>query len=221
MTIVDNARPVQADQNPAGSEVRARVHVPLKTPLGQWLKADVFSFRGLADHGEHLAIGLGDYTGSTEPLVRVHSECLTGDVLGSARCDCGPQLQEALTEIESAGGVLLYLRQEGRGIGLYNKIDTYVLQDQGMDTYEANEHLDLNADSRDYQVAADMLSALGITRIRLLTNNPEKVRQLQQCGVQVVERVSTGVFVTPYNRHYLQTKARKTHHAIEVPQHAG
>ncbi|WP_045298332.1 GTP cyclohydrolase II [Saccharothrix sp. ST-888] len=218
MTIVDDARPAEAQ---AASQVRARVHVPLKTPLGQWLKADVFSFRGLADDGEHLAIGLGDYANSAEPLVRVHSECLTGDVLGSARCDCGPQLQEALCEIEAAGGVLLYLRQEGRGIGLYNKIDTYVLQDKGLDTYEANEHLDLKADSRDYQVAADMLTALGITRIRLLTNNPEKVAQLRRCGIEVVERVSTGVFVTPYNRHYLETKARKTNHAIDVPQHAG
>ncbi|SEM59874.1 GTP cyclohydrolase II [Streptacidiphilus jiangxiensis] len=213
------------DQRPAtatgGCAVRAQVHVPLKTPFGDWLGADVFSFTGLSDQEEHVAIGLGDHRNNPEPLVRVHSECLTGDVLGSARCDCGPQLNEALQEIEKAGGYLLYLRQEGRGIGLYNKIDTYVLQDEGLDTYEANERLDLAADSRDYQVAADMLAALGVSRVRLLTNNPEKVRQLRACGVEVTERLSTGVHLTPYNRHYLETKARVTQHAIELTRDAG
>ncbi|MGK4585263.1 GTP cyclohydrolase II [Kitasatospora sp. HPMI-4] len=210
---------IRNDTTEARCTVRARVHVPLKTPLGEWLEADVFSFAGLGDDGEHVAIGLGDYRGNPEPLVRIHSECLTGDVLGSARCDCGPQLGEALREIDKAGGYLLYLRQEGRGIGLYNKIDAYVLQDAGLNTYEANERLDLQADSRDYRVAADMLQALDAARVRLLTNNPEKVRQLRDYGVDVLERVPTGVHITPYNRHYLETKAQVTNHAIEMPRY--
>ncbi|WP_079063543.1 GTP cyclohydrolase II [Peterkaempfera griseoplana] len=216
-TRVQELRPVANPAGPAGGvQVRAKVRVPLQTSSGEYLQADVFTFRGMSDPGEHLAIGLGDYRTAAHPLVRVHSECLTGDVLGSARCDCGPQLQEAVEEISAAGGFLLYLRQEGRGIGLYNKLDTYLLQDDGLDTYEANERLDLDADSRDYRVAAEMIRALTASPIRLLTNNPQKAAQLRQYGIDVAERVSTGVYVTPYNRFYLETKAKVTRHAIAL-----
>ena len=146
----------------------------------------MFTFDGLVDGKEHLALGLGDWqrslaraaVGGRAPLVRPHSECLTGDVFGSQRCDCGPQLREAVERITDAGGLLLYLRQEGRGIGLYAKLDAYALQDAGLDTYEANVALGHGEDERDYTAAAQMLLALGADRIRLLSNNPDKAEQL-------------------------------------------
>jgi GTP cyclohydrolase II len=151
------------------------------------------------------------------PLVRLHSECLTGDVFGSQRCDCGPQLREAVEEIAREGGFLLYLRQEGRGIGLYEKLDAYALQDQGLDTYQANEALGHPADARDYTAAAQMLTALGHTTIALLSNNPDKGAQLQALGISVATRRPTGVFARAANRRYLETKIFTTGHTIDLP----
>jgi GTP cyclohydrolase II len=150
--------------------------------------------------------------------VRVHSECLTGDVFGSARCDCGPQLDEALRRISATGGAVLYLRQEGRGIGLYSKLDAYLLQDGGSDTFEANRLLGYDADERDYGVAAAMLRALGMPRIRLLTNNPDKVRQLRGCGIDVAAVVPTAVHRTAENASYLAAKADLAGHTLGVTQ---
>ena len=150
------------------------------------------------------------------PLVRVHSECLTGDVLGSERCDCGPQLREALERIDREGGFLLYLRQEGRGIGLYAKLEAYRLQDAGLDTYAANRALGHPEDGRDYTVAAQMLAALGVRRVRLLSNNPDKADQLERLGVTVVEHVPTGVHLTAANRGYLAAKVRHRSHGLDL-----
>lgn len=205
--------------------VRTHVAVPLRFPDGYAADARILTFTGLVDGREHLAIALGDRAAvpgaggdrATPPLVRLHSECLTGDVLGSQRCDCGAQLREAVELIAEAGGYLLYLRQEGRGIGLYAKIDAYALQDTGLDTYEANLALGHAADERDYAVAAQMLHALDAPAVRLLTNNPDKARQLTGYGVAVVERVPTRVHLSPANARYLAAKARHGAHALELP----
>ena len=188
--------------------VRTRVTVPLRFPDGYATTARVVTFDGLVDGREHLALGLGDPAGDAPPLVRPHSECLTGDVFGSLRCDCGPQLREAVERIAGVGGLVLYLRQEGRGIGLYNKLDAYALQDAGLDTYEANVALGHGEDERDYTAAAQMLTALGIDRVALLTNNPDKVRQLSQLGIAVAGQVPTGEFRGPGNTAYLTAKTR-------------
>ncbi|QMW67907.1 GTP cyclohydrolase II [Mumia sp. ZJ1417] len=198
---------------PAG--VRARVPVPLALPDGTTVRGRLVTFEGLVDGREHLAVELGD-PDREPPLVRLHSECLTGDVLGSERCDCGAQLAEALAQISAAGGVLLYLRQEGRGIGLYAKLDAYLLQDAGLDTYDANVALGFGADERDYTVAAQMLGALGRTSVRLLTNNPDKADQLVRLGIDVVACVPTGVHRRDANVRYLEAKARRAAHTIEV-----
>jgi GTP cyclohydrolase II len=155
------------------------------------------------------------------PLVRLHSECLTGDVFGSQRCDCGPQLREAVERIADSGGFLLYLRQEGRGIGLYAKLDAYALQDGGLDTYEANLALGHSEDERSYMAAAQMLQALGVPRIALLSNNPDKARQLRRFAVTVTARVPTGVHLSAANASYLATKARRGGHTLDVPLSAG
>jgi GTP cyclohydrolase II len=182
------------------------------------------SFDGLVDNKEHLALGLGDRAvegtsnGSRPmPLIRLHSECLTGDVFGSQRCDCGPQLREAVERIADSGGFLLYLRQEGRGIGLYPKLDAYALQDTGMDTYEANLALGYDEDERSYLVAAQILQALGVSRIALLSNNPDKAGQLGRFGVTVASQVPTGVHLSAENARYLETKARRAGHTLDVP----
>ncbi|MEV6444887.1 GTP cyclohydrolase II [Amycolatopsis sp. NPDC051716] len=198
--------------------VRTRVRVPLRFADGFSASADVVTFDGLADGAEHLALVFGN---PVRPLVRLHSECLTGDVFGSARCDCGPQLREAVERIDAAGGVLLYLRQEGRGIGLYAKLDAYALQDAGLDTYQANTALGLPEDARDYTAAAQMLAALGIGEVDLLTNNPDKVRQLRERGVTVAATVPTGVHATPDNLRYLDAKVRHTNHTLALPELAG
>src|SRR3954464_3384922 len=192
--------------------VRTLVSVPLRFPDGYATTAQVMSFTGLVDGAEHLALQLGDPT--DVPLVRPHSECLTGDVFGSQRCDCGPQLREAVERIATAGGYLLYLRQEGRGIGLYDKLDAYALQDAGLDTYEANLALGHAADERDYTVAAQMLRALGVSELSLLSNNPDKAGQLLRLGLTVVSRVPTGVHVSAANAAYLRAKARNGHSGL-------
>ena len=203
--------------------VRSRLAVPLRFADGYATTARLITFDGLVDGREHLALGLGDRAGSLRrsverpPLVRLHSECLTGDVLGSERCDCGPQLREAAERITDAGGYLLYLRQEGRGIGLYAKLDAYALQDAGLDTYEANVALGRGEDERDYTAAAQMLLALGADRVRLLSNNPDKAVQLEACGIEVAQRIPTGVHMSAANVRYLATKASHTAHTIELP----
>ena len=209
---------------PSAATVRNQVLLPLRLGEEPATTARAFTFDGLLDGREHLALGLGARAapgrlqdGSHPPLVRLHSECLTGDVLGSARCDCGPQLREAVERIAEEGGYLLYLRQEGRGIGLYAKLDAYALQDAGLDTYEANVALGRGEDERDYTAAAQMLLALGAGRIRLLSNNPDKAAQLEARGVEVTERIPTGVHLSPANLRYLATKATHTAHTLDLP----
>ncbi len=203
--------------------IRTQVELPLRFADGYAADARVFTVDGLVDGREHLAFALGDRTGPHPaderrvPLIRPHSECLTGDVFGSQRCDCGPQLREAVERIAAAGGYLLYLRQEGRGIGLYSKLDAYALQDAGIDTYEANVALGHGEDERSYVAAAQMLHALDVSRVALLSNNPDKARQLRFCGVTVVEQVPTGVFVSAANHRYLETKARRGRHTLDLP----
>ncbi|MEV7288359.1 GTP cyclohydrolase II RibA [Streptomyces sp. NPDC093252] len=206
------------DPGPSPASVRTRVRVPLRFGDGYGVDAELITFHGLTDGQEHLAVVLGDPAPGAVPLVRLHSECLTGDVFGSARCDCGPQLREAVERIADRGGVLLYLRQEGRGIGLYNKLDAYALQDQGLDTYEANAALDLPEDARDYTAAAQMLGALGIGELDLLSNNPDKAEQLRTLGATVRERVPTGVFTTAHNVRYLRAKVLQTRHTLPLAQ---
>lgn len=208
--------------------IRTQVPVPLRFADGYDTPTRVFSFDGLIDGQEHLAFGLGNraapVTSAAEapvPLVRPHSECLTGDVFGSQRCDCGAQLREAVERIADSGGFLLYLRQEGRGIGLYAKLDAYALQDAGLDTYEANLALGHREDERSYLVAAQMLHALGVLRIALLSNNPDKARQLHRYGVTVTARVPTGVHLSASNASYLATKARRGAHTLDLPLSAG
>ncbi|MRJ06756.1 MAG: GTP cyclohydrolase II [Epsilonproteobacteria bacterium] len=146
------------------------------------------------------------------PLVRIHSECLTGDTFGSLRCDCGEQLHRALELISKEGGILIYLRQEGRGIGLFNKINAYALQDRGLDTVEANHQLGFEADLRDFSIVEEILKSFGVSKIRLLTNNPRKIFALK--GVEVVERIPIKIPPNPHNRHYLQTKKEKLNHLL-------
>ena len=167
------------------------------------------------DHAQHLALVKGEIDPDQPVLVRVHSECLTGEVFGSQRCDCGEQLQMAIHQVAEEGtGVILYLRQEGRGIGLVDKIKAYAQQDQGQDTVEANESLGFNADLRDYGVGAQILAELGIKKIRLLTNNPKKMVGLQGYGLEVVERVSIQSEPTNTNLNYLKAKKEKLGHLL-------
>ncbi|HXY01793.1 MAG TPA: GTP cyclohydrolase II [Candidatus Limnocylindrales bacterium] len=176
----------------------------------------IYGFEGGGPHEEAVALVRGNLHGRIAPLVRVHSQCLTGDVLTSLRCDCRAQLELSLEKIGRApSGVLLYLPQEGRGIGLMNKLRAYELQDGGMDTVEANESLGFAADAREYEFPAKILKKLGATRIRLLSNNPDKVQQLESAGVHVVERVPCLPRISKTSRAYLQTKKRKMGHLIE------
>lgn len=212
----------------SAATVRSQVTVPLRFPDGFNTTAEVLTFHGLADGKEHLLLALGSWeqvllhhgSGYAAPLVRVHSECMTGDVFGSERCDCGPQLREAVEQIAATGGFLLYLRQEGRGIGLYSKLDAYALQDDGLDTYEANLALGHGEDERDYTGAAQMLTALGAESIRLLTNNPDKAAQLTALGITVTEQVPTGVHLSSANHSYLAAKRDHTAHTLHLPASA-
>jgi GTP cyclohydrolase II len=169
------------------------------------------------DRKEHLALVMGEVSSRRDVLVRVHSECFTGDVLGSRRCDCGEQLEQAMALIAEAGaGVIVYLRQEGRGIGLFDKLLAYNLQDSGLDTVDANLALGHEADERDYTIAAGILQDLGIESVRLLTNNLLKVEALRQLGIPVAERVPLQVRANPDNLAYLQTKARRMNHLLNL-----
>jgi len=185
-----------------------------KLPLEDMPPTQIVAFRASDDGQEHVALVVGAF-GGKPPLIRLHSECLTGDVFGSLKCDCGPQLKEALHIIgANGGGVLLYLRQEGRGIGLSNKLRAYSLQDRGLDTVEANLRLGFADDARDYGHAAAMLRALGIDRVRLLTNNPRKVEGLKAAGIEVVERVAHQMPANPHNADYLDTKRKRSGHLL-------
>jgi GTP cyclohydrolase II len=196
------------------ASIRARVPVTIQR-AGRH-QAEIVTFDGLTDKAEHFALVVGAIR--PEPLVRMHSECMTGDLFGSTRCDCGPQLDEAMDRITADGGILLYLRQEGRGIGLYNKIDAYAIQDQGVDTFRANELLGRGWDERDYTAGAQMLTALGITRVRLLTNNPDKVEQLTMHGIDIAEVEGTRVHLNPDNHDYLAAKAGRGGHRLPCLQ---
>ncbi|HIP71931.1 MAG TPA: GTP cyclohydrolase II, partial [Anaerolineae bacterium] len=174
-------------------------------------------YRNNQDNKEHLTLILGDISRESDPLVRIHSECFTGDVLGSLRCDCGPQLQQAMQQIAAAGsGIIIYLRQEGRGIGLLDKLRAYNLQDMGYDTVEANLLLGHQADARDYTVAVFILQDLGVRALRLLTNNPAKIAGLEAHGLHVSQRLPLTVSPNEENAAYLQTKAERMHHLLEV-----
>lgn len=206
--------PIVTSKTPFKTTLRNKVCIP--TEYGD---CHFCSFEGLSDSGEHFALWFEGESGRT-PIVRIHSECITGDLFHSKRCDCGDQLQESLQRLRQEGGILIYLRQEGRGIGLYNKLDAYSLQLQGLDTYEANQSLNFSADLRSYQVAAQMLQALSVSKVRLLTNNPDKVKQLSEFGIQVEERISTGTYIKPENRAYLMAKVAKTDHRLKDLQRA-
>jgi GTP cyclohydrolase II len=207
-------------RRPCPATVRREVPLPVRTRDGSTVQARLYTFDGLCDGREHVTLAMGPAPGggpTRPPLVRVHSECLTGDVLGSERCDCGPQLQEAVQRISLAGGYLVYLRQEGRGIGLYNKVDAYVLQDAGLDTYEANLALGYGEDERDYTAAAQMLLGLGVDRVDLLSNNPDKVAQLTAAGIHVRRCVPTGLHLSSVNGDYLAAKATNGGHRLTLP----
>lgn len=196
--------------------IATRAHLPVSACE----EAEIVAFRSASDMREHVALVIGVQTGDRAPLVRLHSECLTGDILGSLKCDCGPQLDAALHamahEAEGGGwGVLLYLRQEGRGIGLVNKLKAYRLQDQGFDTLEANRRLGFPEEARDFAIAARMLDLLGVHSIRLMTNNPEKVAALGEAGVTVIERVPHQLPANPHNARYLATKRDGAGHLLK------
>lgn len=201
---------IAAHEDAGRLEIAARARLPVAGAED----TEIIAFRTPDAAGEHIALLIGQPNGAP-PLVRLHSECLTGDVLGSLKCDCGPQLHAAIHEIAASGwGILLYLRQEGRGIGLVNKLRAYALQDQGFDTVDANTRLGFAIDARDFRVAARMLRLLGQDRVRLLTNNPEKVAGLEGADVTVIERVPHHLPPNPHNERYLATKRDRTGHQL-------
>lgn len=186
--------------------------VKLPTKYGNF---DIIVFQDKISGLEHIALVKGAFIAENSVLTRIHSACATGDLFGSLRCDCGEQLMEAMHQIEKNGsGIIVYLQQEGRGIGLMNKMKAYKLQEQGMDTLDANLHLGFAADQRDYQIGADILSALDIKKIKLLTNNPDKISSLQKYGIQVIERVPLIIQSNTFNCSYLETKKAKMGHKL-------
>jgi 3,4-dihydroxy 2-butanone 4-phosphate synthase/GTP cyclohydrolase II len=196
------------------SFVKKAAETVLPTPYGEF---KAVAFVNDIDDYEHLALIKGDIDPEEPTLVRVHSQCLTGDVFGSYRCDCGPQLEEAMEMVQKEGlGVILYMQQEGRGIGLCNKVKAYALQDQGRDTVEANEELGFEADLRDYGVGAQILASLGVKRMKLMTNNPRKIIGLEGYGLEMVERVPIETKPRPENMKYLMTKCQKLGHLMKV-----
>ncbi|EDK27374.1 GTP cyclohydrolase [Vibrio sp. HI00D65] len=197
------------------AEVRARID--FKVGVTSSIDAELLSFHGLKTDKEHVAVIFKSADKTQDvPLVRMHSECLTGDVFHSSRCDCGEQLDETIRIMGETGGVILYLRQEGRGIGLYNKIDAYRLQSEGMNTYEANNHLGFGDDLRDFTEAAEMLRALGIPKIRLLTNNPKKINELKSYGIEIEEVVNTSAHIKSGNESYLKAKVSHGKHNLDI-----
>jgi GTP cyclohydrolase II len=203
-----------ADVEAFDSAPTLRIASRAKLPTRFAEQTEIVAFRSEEDGAEHVALIVGTPSGRP-PLVRLHSECLTGDVLGSLKCDCGPQLDDALEAIAASGwGILLYLRQEGRGIGLVNKLRAYALQDQGFDTVDANLRLGFADDERDFTVAANMLAKLAQNEVRLLTNNPRKVDGLEAAGIRVAERVPLRTGANPHNRAYLETKRRRSGHEL-------
>lgn len=193
-----------------------RAKVDLLVGQASNIPAEIVSFNGLDSTKEHIALLFSPISAKSAPLVRMHSECLTGDVFHSSRCDCGEQLDETITKMSQEGGVLLYLRQEGRGIGLYNKIDAYELQSQGMNTYEANNHLGFADDLRDFSDAANMLKALGVNKIKLITNNPKKIKELEDLGIEIEQVIATKVHLKKGNEHYLQAKREHGNHNLKI-----
>ncbi|MFO1255322.1 MAG: GTP cyclohydrolase II [Sphingomonadaceae bacterium] len=209
------ASDMAAFADPQAIKVASRARLPVAAAED----AEIVAFRSADDLREHVALVIGLQSGDRAPLVRLHSECLTGDILGSLKCDCGPQLDAALRAMadearQGGWGVLLYLRQEGRGIGLINKLRAYQLQDQGFDTVDANNRLGLPTEARDFPVAARMLALLGVGPIRLMTNNPAKVEALRGAGVEVAERVPHQLPPNPHNARYLDTKRDRTGHLL-------
>ncbi|NLE08810.1 MAG: GTP cyclohydrolase II, partial [Dehalococcoidales bacterium] len=196
------------------------VHRVTETKLPtRWGEFRAVAFASDVKSGEHVALVMGDIETPEPVLVRVHSECLTGDTLGSLRCDCGEQLALAMQKIADEGrGVFLYMRQEGRGIGFHNKLKAYALQDEGYDTVDANLKLGFAADMRDYGEGAQILADLGLNQIKLLTNNPKKIIGLESYGLKVVETVPIVVQPNPYNKHYLETKKNRMNHTLEFPE---
>jgi GTP cyclohydrolase II len=176
---------------------------------------ELASFHGLEDGKEHVAILIGDWKKNCAN-VRIHSECFTGDILGSLNCECGKQLSSTMKNFKKTGGVILYLRQEGRGIGLYNKLDAYELQNNGFDTVQANNALGFPDDLREFKVAADMLQVLELDKVFLHTNNPKKIASLKENGIDVLDRIGTEIFPNKYNLSYLKTKVKKSGHLINL-----
>ncbi|MCG6215055.1 GTP cyclohydrolase II [Vibrio furnissii] len=215
MHTITSMHPVMNQVSADMAEVRARVD--LKVGAKSNIDAEILSFRGLKTDKEHVAVIFKSADKTQEvPLVRMHSECLTGDVFHSSRCDCGEQLEETIAKMGEHGGIILYLRQEGRGIGLYNKIDAYRLQSQGMDTYQANNHLGFSDDLRDFAEAAQMLNALNVNQIRLVTNNPKKIRELKEYGIEIVEVVHTAAHIKSGNENYLKAKVAHGKHQLKL-----
>ncbi|HIG20553.1 MAG: GTP cyclohydrolase II [Methanobacteriota archaeon] len=205
-----------------GSNNEVSIHEAKDIPADASLPTEFGNFRIRVFHEQstkldHVALTLGDMIGPDPVLVRIHSECLTGDAFGSLRCDCGPQLKSAMELIHEAGwGCVVYLRQEGRGIGLREKIKAYHLQDEGVDTLDANIMLGHPADARDYRIAAEILKALNITGVSLLTNNPDKVQQMNNLGIEVIEQIPLVVGVGADNIEYLSTKVQRMGHSIDL-----
>ena len=195
-------------------DLKLEVSARIPTPSGEF---QLCLYSNLCDSKEHLALVMGDVDGEEDVLVRVHSECFTGEVIDSSRCDCGDQLQQAMQMISEGGrGVLIYLRQEGRGIGLLDKLRAYNLQDQGYDTVDANLILGHQPDERDYTIAAHILEDLKVKSVRLLTNNPLKVETLQNLGIRVIKRIWVDPMVTPENAKYLLTKQDRMNHLLNL-----
>ena len=216
LEVAEEDSPVIAPNDVATFADSAQLHIAARArlPVSASEEAEIVAFRSDADAADHIALIVGKRDESI-PVVRLHSECLTGDVLGSLKCDCGPQLHGALEEMRNASwGILLYLRQEGRGIGLVNKLRAYALQDQGFDTVDANTRLGFAVDARDFSIAARMLELLSVRQLKLLTKNPEKVAGIEAEGISVVERLPIKIAANPHNAGYLATKKARTGHKL-------